>query len=75
MNGSNLKFHARRNTGTKEQPRWEYMGTVVIRANLKGGVLYLKTDKVDAEGKPVSIEIALFPPRPKGDAPAARAAA
>lgn len=27
MNGNQI-FHAKRNTGTKEQPKWEFMGTV-----------------------------------------------
>lgn len=58
-NGKNMVFNAKAKVGDK----WEYRGTVVIRANMKGGVLYLRTGEKDANGEAVQNELALFPKR------------
>lgn len=70
-------FNAKRNVGTKENPKWEYMGTVFIRENGTGGVLFLRTAQKDGEGKPIDEEIPLFIKRAQGAAskPAAGTAA
>lgn len=70
--GKNMVFSAKVKVGDK----WEYRGTVVIRAAMNGGVLYLRTDKKDEKGEVIQQEIALFPKREKKDgAPAAPQAA
>lgn len=63
----NLVFNAKAKVGDK----WEYRGTVVIRANLSGGVLYLRTGEKDEKGEVIQQEIALFTKREKASAPGA----
>lgn len=76
MKQGQTKFYAKRNVGTKEEPKWEYYGTAIIRQGNTGGVLFVKTGKKGADGKDESLEIALFRPRKeKGGAEGAAAAA
>lgn len=65
MKQGNQVFLAKVNTGTKEKPNWELRGTVVIRQGGTGGVLFLKTGELDANDKPVDMQVALFPKRAK----------